>query len=120
MKKRTLKQSKAKKKTKAKTKKRKSISKRPSSSKPREASRQKPVGVVTHFFTNIRVAIVRFKQKVPAGVKLHYKGATTDFVDTAKSMQYDHKTIAAAPKGKQIGIKVKKRVREGDQIYIEK
>ncbi len=77
----------------------------------------KPVGIVTHYFTEISVAIVKFNKKIPAGSKLHYKGATTDFMDTAKSMQYDHNEIKAAPKGKQVGIKVKKRVREGDRVH---
>ncbi len=61
---------------------------------------------------------MKFNKKVPAGAKLHYKGATTDFADVAKSMQYDHKEIKTAPKGKQIGIKVKKRVREEDRVYL--
>ncbi len=82
--------------------------------KPRK---QKPIGKVTHFYTGIRVAIVKFNTKVPAGSKLQFRGATTDFIDTAKSMQYDHKPLAAAPKGKQVGVKVKKRVREGDLVF---
>jgi hypothetical protein len=93
-------------------------------SKTRSAKKQaskirapKAVGVVTHFFTAISVAIVRFNKKIPAGTTLHYKGATTDFAEVAKSMQYDHKEIKVAPKGKQVGIKVKKRVREDDKVY---
>ena len=77
----------------------------------------KPIGRVTHFYTEISVAIIKFNKKVPAGTALHFKGATTDFNEVVKSMQYDHKPIAIAPKGKQIGIKVKKRVREGDEVY---
>jgi hypothetical protein len=77
----------------------------------------KHIGVVTHFYTEISVAIVKFNKKVPAGTALHFKGATTDFKDTPKSMQYDHAPIAAAPKGKQVGMKVKKRVREGDKVH---
>ena len=77
----------------------------------------KPIGVVTHFYTAIKVAIVKFKKPVHAGSELHYKGATTDFKEVAKSMQFDHEAVKVAPKGKQIGIKVKKRVREGDEVY---
>lgn len=84
--------------------------------KPRQKS-AKPIGKVTHFFGNIRVAIVRFNQKVSAGTELRFKGATTDFKEVAKSMQYDHEPIGVAPKGKQVGIKVKKKVREGDLVY---
>ena len=77
----------------------------------------KPIGTVTHFYNEISVAIVRFKEPVSAGTVLHFKGATTDFQQPAKSMQYNHESVAKAPKGKQIGIKVKKRVREGDEVH---
>lgn len=79
----------------------------------------KPIGKVTHFYTNIRVAIVKFNTKVSVGTTLRFSGATTDFSDTPKSMQYNHESIKTAPKGKQIGLKVKKRVREGDLVYKE-
>jgi hypothetical protein len=81
------------------------------------AKASKPIGTVTHFYNDISVAIVKFKKNIRAGVELYFKGATTDFKDAPKSMQYDHKPIAVAPKGKQVGLKVKKRVREGDEVY---
>ena len=78
---------------------------------------RKPVGVVTHFYKKIGVAIVKFNKTVPAGTKVAFKGATTDFEETIGSMQYDHKPIEEAPKGKQVGIKVDEAVREGDLVY---
>ena len=78
----------------------------------------KPVGTVTHFYNKIGVAIVKFNAKVEAGTKLAFRGATTDFEEAAASMQYDHKPIAAASKGQEVGLKVKKRVREGDLVYL--
>ena len=60
---------------------------------------------------------MRFKENIPTGTALHFKGATTDFKQPAKSMQYEHETVKIAKKGKQIGIKVKKRVREGDAVH---
>ena len=80
----------------------------------------KPIGRVTHFYNAISVAIVKFSKKIPAGTELHFKGTTTDFKEVAESMQYEHAAIDAAPKGKQVGIKVKKRVREGDSVYAVK
>ena len=77
----------------------------------------KPIGTVTHFYNEISVAIIRFKEPVAVGSTLHFKGATTDFQHPVTSMQLDHKPIAKAPKGKLIGIKVKKRVREGDKVH---
>jgi len=78
---------------------------------------QKPIGAVTHFYTEIKVAIVKFKKPIRVGAELHYKGATTDFKAVVKSMQYNHEAITKAPKGKFIGIKVKKRVRPGDEVF---
>ena len=85
--------------------------------KPLDVARGKPIGVVTHFYTAIKVAIVKFKEPVRVGVRIKFKGATTDFEETIKSMQYDHKPVMVAPKGKQMGIKVGKRVRENDEVY---
>ncbi len=86
--------------------------------KPKEKKKNnKPIGVVTHFYNEISVAIVRFKENVPLGTVLYFRGATTDFQHPAQSMQYEHKPITIAPKGKQIGIQVPQRVREGDRVH---
>lgn len=79
----------------------------------------KPVGEITHYYGDIKVAIVKFDQDVKAGSKLTFVGATTDFSETADSMQYDHKPIQVAPRGKEVGIKVKEKVREGDKVYLD-
>jgi translation elongation factor EF-1alpha len=88
--------------------------------KPIRPAYGKPIGAVTHFYRAIKVAIVKFKKPVRVGARIRFKGATTDFTETVKSMQYDHKPISVAPKGKQIGIKVGKRVREGDSVFEDK
>ncbi len=85
--------------------------------RPPGGKKVKPVGRVTHYYTHIKVAIVKFNTNVKTGSELYFKGATTDFTEKAKSMQFDHKPVAVAKKGKQIGIKLKKRVREGDLVY---
>ncbi|MEK7180827.1 MAG: translation elongation factor-like protein [Patescibacteria group bacterium] len=77
----------------------------------------KPIGEVTHFYSNIEVAIVKFKKAVKPGIKVSFKGATTDFGETIKSMQYDHKPVVEAKKGQEVGIKVSKKVREGDLVF---
>jgi hypothetical protein len=77
----------------------------------------KAIGVVTHYYGDIGVGIVRFKKTVLVGITVEFCGATTDFTQTIASMQYDHASIQRASKGKEIGIKVKKRVREGDEVF---
>ncbi len=84
---------------------------------PKKSAEPKPIGEVTHFYSNLGVAIVKFKKNVDVGAKLKFKGATTDLEETVKSMQYDHKPIESAKKGQEVGIKVGGKVREGDLVY---
>jgi putative protease len=77
----------------------------------------KPIGVVTHFYTAIKVAIIKFKKPVKVGSTIALRGATTDFNQKIISMQYDHKPVLVAKKGQEIGLKVGKRVREGDEVF---
>lgn len=86
--------------------------------KPMIAKAQKPIGEVTHFFAKIKVAIVKFQKPVSVGEEVNFKGATTDFKMIIKSMQYEHQPIKKAAKGKEVGIKVSKRVREGDEVFL--
>jgi len=78
----------------------------------------KPVGEVTHYYSNLGVAIVKFYQDMPAGKNVTFQGATTDFSQDLTSMELEHKSVAVAPKGREVGIKVKDKVREGDKVYL--
>lgn len=95
----------------------KKIVRKPVAKKAVKVKALKPIGRVTHFYTSIKVAIVKFKQPIRLGSSIQLKGATTDFVQKIESLQFDHKPLRLAPKNKLIGLKVKKRVREGDLVY---
>lgn len=83
----------------------------------KKSKEPKPIGVVTHYYSGLGVAIVKFKKTVKIGDKILFKGATTDFQEVIKSMQYDHKDIKEAKKNQEVGIKVGEKVREGDEVY---
>ena len=87
---------------------------------PPQKAAGKSIGRVTHFFGGIKVAIVKFKKPVKVGTRLYFKGATTDFVQAVDSMQFDHKPITTAKPNTQVGIKIGKRVREGDGVFLKK
>ena len=91
---------------------------KPATKKAKTPKEPKSIGVVTHYFGHIEVAIVKFTTSISVGTKVHFKGATTDFTETIKSMQYDHQMIDTAKKGQEVGIKVGDKVREGDQVYL--
>lgn len=82
-----------------------------------KSTKPKPIGKVTHYYGHLGVAIVKFTKSVSVGAKLKFKGVTTDFEETVKSMQYDHKPVESAKKGQEVGIKVGDKVRESDQVF---
>jgi translation elongation factor EF-1alpha len=75
------------------------------------------IGVVTHYFTKIGVAIVELGNTLSVGDRILIKGMTTDFEQTVDSMQIEHEDVDKAGSGQSIGLKVKDRVREGDTVY---
>lgn len=79
--------------------------------------KEKPIGMVTHYYGNIEVGIIKFNKAMKAGDMIRFKGATTDFEQAIKGMQYDHKEVPAAKKGQEVGMKVDDKVRDGDEVF---
>lgn len=78
---------------------------------------EEKVGEVMKFFTKPGVAAIKITGGVlEVGDRIKFKGHTTDFEDTIKSMQIENKSIDKAGAGDLVGIKVKDRVREGDEV----
>jgi len=76
------------------------------------------IGKITHYFGKIEVGIVEItKGSLAAGDKIHIKGSSTDIEQEVKSMQIEHEQVEKAKKGDVIGLKVKDKVREGDEVY---
>lgn len=78
---------------------------------------EEKVGKVIHYYTDIQVAIVKLEKRVELGDKVQFRGHTTDFEQTIDSMEIEHEKVEVGEKGQEIGLKVKKRVREGDHMY---
>ena len=80
--------------------------------------REELVGKITHQFSKIKVGIIEItKASLTVGDKIHIKGTTTDFEEEVKSMQIEHEQVEKAKKGDVIGLKIKEKVREGDEVY---
>jgi putative protease len=80
-------------------------------------SKEKQVGFVTHYFTNIMVAVVELTDILEKGNTIHIKGATTDFMQKVESMQIEHNEISRAERRQAIGLKVKQLVHDHDMVY---
>lgn len=78
----------------------------------------KKIGVVTHYYGNIGVAIVDLTGKLQKGDKIKLESGKTEFEQTVESMQIEHKEIDSAKKGDVIGLKVDEKVSEGADLYL--
>lgn len=76
------------------------------------------VGEVTHYYDRIGVAIVKLKKPLAIGARVKFAGHKTDFEQEVSSLQYDHQSVDKVPSGKEAGLKVSERAREGDRVYL--
>jgi len=80
--------------------------------------KDKKIGKITHYFSNIKVAVIKLVAPLKIGDKIKVVGGkNTDFIQKVKSMQIDCKKIKLAKKGKSIGIKIDEKAREGYNVY---
>jgi translation initiation factor IF-2 len=75
------------------------------------------IGVVTHYFAKPEVGVVKLSGELKAGAVVRFRGHTTDFEQTAGSLQVEHDTVESAAAGTEVAIKVKERVRKHDEVY---
>jgi len=77
---------------------------------------ERPIGKVTHYFPKIGVAVVALSEDLKQGETIRFAGPHTDFRQAVSSMQIEHKTILNAVRGQEIGMKVDRDVKVGDQV----
>jgi len=75
------------------------------------------IGKITHYYNKIGVAVVLVSNPLKLGDKVKISGHDKEFIQKVVSMQSEHKEIAQAKKGDEIGLKVDQPVKEGDVIY---
>ena len=79
---------------------------------------EQKIGVVTHFFGKISVAIVKITEgSLKVGDTIHIKGHTTDLEQKVESMQIKQDKIQEAKVGNEVGIKISEHAREHDEVF---
>jgi putative protease len=80
--------------------------------------KEKPIGEITHFFSNIGVAVINLFSPLKQGVTIRIVGGQEiDFEQKIDSMQINHKEVKSAKKGDSVGMKVDEKVREGYKVF---
>ena len=76
------------------------------------------VGVVTHYYSHLSVAIVQLETgSIRAGDVIHIKGHTSDFTQPVESMEIDHVHVDEVRPSQSFGLRVKEHAREHDIVY---
>jgi putative protease len=102
----------------------KAVAKRPRP-KPKAAAPAAPpppgdrIGVVTHYFGHLSVAVVKLEPgtSLRVGDNIHIKGHTSDFPQRVESLQVGHAQVEEVGPNDDFGLKVAEHAREHDVVY---
>jgi len=77
------------------------------------------IGLVTHYFSHLAVAVIRLDPgaSLRVGDRIHIKGHTTDFAQRVDSLQVEHQAVMEVGPADDFGIKVIDHAREHDVVY---
>jgi putative protease len=76
------------------------------------------VGVITHYFGKISVAVIKATDgPIAVGDTIHIKGHTTDHTQVVESLQIEHQPVERIEIGQEAGMKVTARVHEHDEVF---
>ena len=77
----------------------------------------KKIGIVTHYYGNINVAIVALSGKLSKNDRVKFESGKNEFEQTVESMQIEHKEIDSAKKGDIVVMKVDQKGSDGADVY---
>jgi len=78
----------------------------------------KLIGRITHYFSNIEVAVIELTSPLKMGDTIRVIGGQeTDFEQEVSSMQIEHEEVKSGKKGDSVGMKVDEKVHEGYKVY---
>ena len=76
------------------------------------------IGVVTHYYGHLSVAILRLESgTLRVGDMIQIRGHTTDFSQRVESLEVDHAPATEVGPNDDFGLKVDGHVREHDVVY---
>lgn len=76
------------------------------------------IGKVTHYFPKAEVAVIDLAKTLSVGDEVRIIGGIdTDFNQTVKSMEIEHKQVKKAKPGDEVALRTEQKVREGYKVY---
>lgn len=75
------------------------------------------VGVVSHYYDKIGVAVVDLTSTLKVGDKVKFAKEDEEFSQEVTSMQVEHEQVQSAKKGQSVGLKVDQPVKRKAEVY---
>ena len=79
---------------------------------------EKQVGIVTHWYDKLGVAVVKLTGALKKGDTIMVRKGDEEFEETVSSLQINHADVAAAKKGDDAAIKLSQRAKEGAGVFL--
>ncbi|TSC79939.1 MAG: hypothetical protein G01um101425_416 [Candidatus Peregrinibacteria bacterium Gr01-1014_25] len=76
-----------------------------------------PIGVVTHYYDRIGVAVLKLREPLSKGDKIRMERGEDAFTQTIDSMQVNRMPVHKVAAGADVAIKVAKPAHEGTRLY---
>lgn len=78
----------------------------------------KKIGVVTHYYDKIGVAVVELTGDISIGDKVRFvRGGEDLFEQEIGSIQLEHEKLEKADAGQTVGVEVEQKVKDGAEVY---
>ncbi len=78
----------------------------------------KQIGIVTHWYDKLGVAVVKLAGKLSKGDSIIVRKGDEEFKDTVASLQIEHEDVSSAKKGDDAAIKLSQRAKEGASVFL--
>ncbi len=78
---------------------------------------ERPVGVVTHYWSRIGVAGVHLDAPIDVGDHIHVCGHSDDFEQDVRSLEFDHHQLMHAEAGSDIAIQTTAQAHVHDRVF---
>ena len=77
-----------------------------------------PLGIVTHYFDRIGVAVIRLEDELYLEDWVLFEGPHTNWEQQVMSMQINYQPIEQAVAGEEVAIQVNTPVHRGDEVFL--
>lgn len=81
---------------------------------------EKEIGVITHWYDKINVAVIKLNDSLKKGDKVKIKKGDIEFEEIINLIQIDHKEVDSAKKRDDVAVKLSGKTKEGAKIYLVK